>query len=325
MPQLNLDQWNEFVSHQPDAHLLQTGAWGELKAAFGWQVVRLQAGDAGAQVLFRSLPLGYSLAYIPKGPVGPDWDALWPEIDALCRERKAVFLKVEPDHWHGDDSRLPADFIPSRHTIQPRRTVMLSLSGDEDEILARMKQKTRYNIRLSAKKDVSVLPSDDLQTFSEMAAVTGQRDGFGVHNLAYYQRAYDLFHPGGNCELLLAEYEGRPLAALMVFAQGSRAWYLYGVSNNAERNRMPAYGLQWAAMQWARTQGCTEYDMWGVPDEDEEVLEAEFTSRSDGLWGVYRFKRGFGGEVKRTLGAFDRVSMPTLYKLYQLYFRFRGI
>ena len=103
----------------------------------------------------------------------------------------------------------------------------------------------------------------------------------------------------------------------MVFYQGWRAWYFYGASSDEERNRMPAYLLQWEAMRWARLHGCREYDLWGVPDEDESVLEANFTGRSDGLWGVYRFKRGFGGKLARSVGAWRRVYNPALYRLYQ--------
>jgi lipid II:glycine glycyltransferase (peptidoglycan interpeptide bridge formation enzyme) len=117
------------------------------------------------------------------------------------------------------------------------------------------------------------------------------------------------------CELLVAEAEGQPLAALIVFARGARAWYLYGASANEFRNYMPTYVLQWEAMRWARVQGCTEYDLWGVPDEDEETLEAEFTKRADGLWGVYRFKRGFGGEVRRGAGPWERVYRPVLHRV----------
>jgi lipid II:glycine glycyltransferase (peptidoglycan interpeptide bridge formation enzyme) len=117
-------------------------------------------------------------------------------------------------------------------------------------------------------------------------------------------------------ELLVAEYDGKPLAALMVFARGRHAWYIYGASNNEERNLMPTYLLQWEAMRWARSKGAEEYDLWGVPDKDEETLEANFTERNDGLWGVYRFKRGFGGELKRAAQALDRVYNPFLYKLY---------
>jgi lipid II:glycine glycyltransferase (peptidoglycan interpeptide bridge formation enzyme) len=102
----------------------------------------------------------------------------------------------------------------------------------------------------------------------------------------------------------------------MVFVVGYRSWYVYGASNDRERNLMPTYLLQWEAIRWARARGCEVYDMWGVPDEDEPVLEAGFETRSDGLWGVYRFKRGFGGELKRAAQAMDRVYNPWLYQLY---------
>jgi len=103
----------------------------------------------------------------------------------------------------------------------------------------------------------------------------------------------------------------------MVFAHGDRAWYFYGASSNTHRNRMPSYILQWEAMKWARSQGCLEYDLWGVPDVDLEYLESNFQNRSDGLWSVYRFKRGFGGELKKALGPWDRVYHPTLYSFYR--------
>jgi lipid II:glycine glycyltransferase (peptidoglycan interpeptide bridge formation enzyme) len=182
-----------------------------------------------------------------------------------------------------------------------------------------MKPKCRYNIRLAEKKGVTVRAWDDISAFHEMMTVTGGRDNFGVHSKEYYQRAYELFHPKGMCELLVAEYEGKPLASLMVFANGKRAWYVYGASNDYERNRMPTYLLQWEAIRWAKTRGCEEYDLWGVPDENEETLEANFESRHGGLWGVYRFKRGFGGEVRRSAQALDRVYNPLLYWMYTKY------
>ena len=114
----------------------------------------------------------------------------------------------------------------------------------------------------------------------------------------------------------MATYQGQALAAIMAFKRGNRAWYFYGASNDQERNRMPTYLLQWQAMRWAAQAGCNEYDLWGVPDADEEVLETQFTQRSDGLWGVYRFKRGFGGEVKRTAGVYAKVLRPAIYRLY---------
>jgi lipid II:glycine glycyltransferase (peptidoglycan interpeptide bridge formation enzyme) len=105
----------------------------------------------------------------------------------------------------------------------------------------------------------------------------------------------------------------------MLFILGTQAWYFYGGSSNEERNRMPTYLLQWEAMRWAKAHGATSYDLWGVPDEDEETLEGNFETRHDGLWGVYRFKRGFGGKLIREPHALDRVYSPLLYKAYQAF------
>jgi lipid II:glycine glycyltransferase (peptidoglycan interpeptide bridge formation enzyme) len=115
----------------------------------------------------------------------------------------------------------------------------------------------------------------------------------------------------------MAEYEGRPLAGLMAFAWGQTAAYFYGASSNEERQRMPAYAAQWAAMRWAKAKGCMSYDLWGIPDAPEGELEEQFTGRTDHLWPVYRFKRGFGGEIRRTVGAADRVYNRLLHRLYQ--------
>jgi peptidoglycan pentaglycine glycine transferase (the first glycine) len=321
MTELTASAWEEFLAGYPEAHLLQTTAWGVLKAGFGWTPLRVVVGQTGAQVLLRRLPLGFSLAYIPRGPVGPDWPALWPELRRSCRRRGDILLKVEPDVWEPATAGLLhgplAGFFASPQTVQPPRTVVVNLEGDEEVLLGRMKQKTRYNIRLAQKKEVIVYPSGDLDTFYHMIQVTGTRDGFGVHSLAYYRQVYQLFQPRGECELLQAEYAGQPLAALMVFAHGSRAWYFYGASSDAERSRMPTYLLQWEAMRWAHAHGCREYDLWGIPDVDETELEAGFAERSDSLWGVYRFKRGFGGQVQRTIGAWDLPYQPLLYRLYR--------
>jgi len=318
LSQLTPLAWDTFLARYPESHLLQTAAWGDLKSTFGWSVERVIAGNAGAQLLLRRIAPGMNIAYLAKGPIGEAWDALWPEIDAICQRRHAILLKVEPDLWLEPNTpdHPPRGFRLSAHSIQPPRTLLVDLSGDEETILGRMKQKTRYNIKLAQKKGVTVQPTDDLNIFFRLMHVTGERDKFGVHSQAYYQRAYELFHARNSCDLLLAEYEQESLAALMVFSQGKRAWYLYGASSNEHRDRMPTYLLQWEAMRWAREHGCTQYDLWGVPDADENLLEAEFSHRSDGLWGVYRNKRGFGGKLIRAAGPWDRVYSPIAYRLY---------
>jgi lipid II:glycine glycyltransferase (peptidoglycan interpeptide bridge formation enzyme) len=317
---VSLADWNRFLSEHPNTHLLQTGEWGELKGGFGWKPVRIIDGNCGVQILFRKLPLGFTIGYIPKSVISDQSSSeqFWKEIDSVCRKHRAIFCKLEPDSW--SDSPLPAGeglgVRVSPHNIQPPRTIIVNIKDSKEDILARMRQKTRYNIRLAEKKGVTVRAWDDIESFHKMMLLTGRRDGFGIHSLEYYKRAYDLFQPEGLCELLLAEYEGKPLAALFVARNGNRAYYLYGASTDEERNRMPTYLLQWEAMKWAKVRGCDEYDLWGVPDEDETSLEASFETRHDGLWGVYRFKRGFGGDLKRAAQALDRVYNPLLYWAY---------
>lgn len=313
----NIDIGQEY----PEAHLLQLSEWAEFKSHFGWQSRIFSSQFAAAQVLFRSLPAGYSIAYLPKGPLGNNWGSLWKQIDQECKKRKAIFLQVEPDLnlplTAEVEAQFSQGFFREEHTIQPRRTALISLESEEEVLLANMKQKTRYNIRLAAKKGVVVRPTKDVKGFHEMMLTTGNRDGFAVHNLDYYQKVFDIFAPTDKCLLLAAEYNDIPLAYLMLFLSGSRSWYFYGASDNSQRNLMPTYLLQWEAMRLSRARGVKEYDLWGIPDADEDELEANFSDRSDGLWGVYRFKRGFGGRNVRHSPAFIKVYKPLLYKMYK--------
>jgi lipid II:glycine glycyltransferase (peptidoglycan interpeptide bridge formation enzyme) len=203
--------WESFLVNFPNAHILQSSAWGQLKADFGWRVTHVILPNCGTQLLIKQALPGISFAYIPKGPVGVDSQDLWAEIDSICRRTKCIFLKVEPDTWMEDDNKhsfpfgqLPNNFIPSGHSIQPLRTLIVDITGDEAQILGRMKQKTRYNINLAIKKNVVVKSHTELSPFYHLMEITGQRDQFGIHSLAYYQRAFDLFHAHDQCQLLVA-------------------------------------------------------------------------------------------------------------------------
>lgn len=319
MPVCSTSEWNQFLEKFPEAHFMQTGEWGSLKSSFGWEAVRIISGTSGAQILIKKVLFGFSVAYIPKGPLGKDLSNIWPEVDKVCRQHHVIFLKVEVDLWqdeHVDQQLDFPGFITSRFNIQPPNTLLINLNEAETVLLQKMRQKTRYNVNLAVKKGVSVEPWNDIAGFHNMVKVTGERDGFGVHTQEYYQQVYDLFHSTGMCELLVARFDDQPLAALMVFSRGNRAWYVYGASNDQERNRMPAYLLQWEAIRWAQARGCQVYDLWGIPDKNEEYLEANYLNRNDGLWGVYRFKRGFGGKTKRAQQAMDKVYNPILYSIY---------
>ncbi len=284
---------------------------------------------AGAQILFRHLPGGIGrLAYIPKGPL-VDWsnrrecEQLVAALSHAARSQGVLAVTVEPnlkDESIQRERLRSLGFRPAPlSAIQPRRTLVVDITPGEDEILMTMKSKTRYNIRLAGRKGVIVREGgvDDISTFNHMLSTTAERADFGIHPPAYYESAYRLFAPRDWARLLLAEVEGDAVAGLMAFALPPRSWYFYGASVDAHRDKMPTYLLQWEAMRWAKSRGCATYDLWGIPDEDRKTLEDQFTKRSDGLWGVYRFKRGFGGELVRTVGTWDRIQAPLRYQLYK--------
>ncbi len=350
--------WDDFVCAR-GGHLLQSAAWGELKARFGWTARRIALERdgviiAGAQILFRRLPLGLQFAYVPRGPVADpqDREALAELLDALCaaaRERGAFALKIEPN-WLG---ALPLPFrerdgrkssrrfkfkdlvSPMRDDLrgvrvgtcfQPRTTFHVDLARDLDSILAQMKPKWRYNIRLAERKRVQVRAggADDLALFYQLLQITSQRDGFAIHSFDYYRAAFDLLTANDRARLLIAEYAREPLAAIFITAFGREAIYLYGASSNAHRERMPNHALHWAAMQWTKARGCAYYDLWGVGATAEANVGAIRPERSAAeskelpqQHGLYQFKQGFGGSVVRYVGAYDAIFSRIKFALYE--------
>lgn len=292
---------------------------------------------AAALVLQRTIsPGGFSarmrVLYVPKGPL-LDWENIplrqkvLEDLKLLARRKGAIFIKIDPDVVLGEglpnssgDPKNPtgesviADMRNlgwrlSEEQIQFRNTVIIDLQATEDEILARMKQKTRYNVRLAERKGVMIRTGnlDDLQLLYQMYAETSIRDGFVIRSPSYYYNTWQTFLQAGLAEVLIAENNGEIIAAVIVFTFAGKAWYIYGMSRDSHREKMPNYLLQWRAMQLARNKGCKTYDLWGAPDEFNE---------KDPLWGVYRFKEGLGGKIVRHIGAWDLPTSPVLYRLY---------
>ncbi len=346
-PSLTPQLWDAWIGASPSGHLLQSWAWGDLKARFGWRPVRIAVIEddailAGAQVLFRPLLGRYlSTAYVPKGPVlgrrSPTTEASVRLLEAVhdtCRRERGLSLKFEPDwedHTEAHGWLRSQGFAPSALTVQPRRTVVVDLTPGEDAILAQMKSKTRYNIRLAQRKGVSVRlgTEQDLAPFFELLRITAHRAEFGIHTRDYYTEAWRLFAQQEAVALLLADYGGHTLAAIMVFAFARKAWYMYGASSDEERQLMPTYLVQWEAMRWAKARGCETYDLWGIPDVDENAIGSDISDAerhgvlSAGMGGLYRFKRGFGGREVRYVGAYDYVYNRPLYGLFSAAWNWR--
>ena len=285
-------------------------------------------------VLSRGFASRLCILYAPKGPLldwtnGPLCNRVLDDLQAFAKKQGAIFLKIDPDVVLG--TGVPNSEVSrkdnggqavmselrrrgwrfSSDQIQFKNTVLIDLSASEDEILARMKQKTRYNIRLAGKKGVTVRVGAlaDLPMLYKMYAETSVRDGFVIRDEGYYRTVWELFMQSAepSAEPLIAEVDGEVVAAIFVFYFAGRAYYVYGMSREAQREKMPNYLLQWEAMKRAKSRGCSVYDLWGAPDEIKE---------SDSMWGVFRFKEGLGGQVVRTLGAWDYAPNPFWYKMY---------
>jgi peptidoglycan pentaglycine glycine transferase (the first glycine) len=332
--------WDRALLALPNPHVLQSWAWGEFKAEHGWRATRLLFREEGravaaVSVLRRKLPrLPLSVSYVAKGPI-LDWtdgalaSRVLAELERLARQRGSVFVKIDPDVYYPGDAQASAGSILSRpacaptiegalkargwrfsdEQIQFRNTVLLDLRRSEEDLLAAMKQKTRYNIRLAARRGVTVRQGDevDLELFYQLYAETARRDVFPIRPAGYYLGVWQRFLADGRAGLLLAGVEGEDVAGLLLFVFGSAAWYMYGASSDRHRERMPNQLLQWEAMRWARAAGCDLYDLWGAPDTLDE---------SDPMWGVLRFKLGLGGRLVQGLGAWDFVANQAAYRLY---------
>lgn len=345
-------EWDAFVARHGYPQFLQTSAWAALKNQFEWQATRVVVNEkgsgagapiGGASILLRRAA-GVTLAYVPRGPV-VDWGnevavrAVMSATGKKARAMGASVLLVEPelpDSYAAQRLMDRLGLTRSPNTIQPPSTIMLDIGGDEDAVMARMKSKWRYNIRLAERKGVTVreLQRDELPIFYKLMGETAVRDRFFVHSDDYYAAAYDLFAPKMGA-FLLAEYESKPLGALVVLRCGKMAWYVWGASSSQERSRMPNHALQWAAIRWAREHGATRYDFWGIPDEigqvavglangsgagtpvDEIPVDLDALPAED-LWGVYRFKQGFGGEVVRHVGTWEMELRPVGYQLFRV-------
>ena len=330
--------WQQALAKMPNAHALQSWAWAEQKSRWGWTPIPLtltiseSSWDplATAMVLKRKIPYTpFCILYVPKGPAlnykdGALRRVVLAELENIARRESAIFIKIDPEvvqSW-GDEAERPSPLGTkftqelqdrgwrfSAEQIQFRNTVELDLTESEENLLAAMKSKTRYNIRLAERKGIVVRDGTeaDFPTMAEMYAETAARDGFGIRPSAYYLDAWQSFHQAGMGHLLIAEYEGEPVAAVYLVRFGERVIYMYGASTDKERQRMPNYLLQWEAIRWGKTQGGKVYDFWGAPDEFVE---------NDRLWGVWRFKAGFNGQVVRHIGAWDFAVRPLLYQLY---------
>jgi peptidoglycan pentaglycine glycine transferase (the first glycine) len=317
--------WNSTITNLPHHHILQAWEWGDFKSRWGWSPSRFlwhsatEDTVAAIQFLRRAIPrTPFGIGYIPKGPLFDDTNPALAEtvlrdIETEARRQRCLFVKIDPDILAANTAFV--DLLQKRgwvrgEPIQFPNTGVVDVTPDEETLLANMKQKWRYNIRLAERRGVVIQHGTpaDFPTFYRLYAETATRDGFLIRPEAYYLDVWNDFYAKGLAHLLLATVENDPVAGMVLFRFGNRVWYFYGASSDRHRDAMPNHALQWAAIQWAKSVGATEYDLWGAP--------TDLNDPNDGMAGVWRFKVGFNPEFRDQIGAWDFPVNRWAYRLY---------
>ncbi|HEV7678388.1 MAG TPA: peptidoglycan bridge formation glycyltransferase FemA/FemB family protein [Candidatus Dormibacteraeota bacterium] len=304
--------WDGQLLTWPRPHLLQSWGWGELQAGAGWAVERSVVAGLPLTILRggAGVPWLPPRLYVPKGPAcdpgdAAAWSAVLEELEDTARRTGAVSVTVEPNAWYDEhgalQNALGAAWRPAA-TVQPEHTAVVDLRGGEEQVLQRMKPKGRYNIRLAARKGVTVeTPSDPDRAAAELArlcAATAQRQGINLPGPGYFRRALDRLP---TARIHLAVVEGEAVSGVLVAHFAGEMIYLYGGSEARHRERQPSSALHHHVIQEALAAGCDRYDLWGLAPSDDP---------SHPWHGLRQFKLALGGAERGTAGAFEHVRRP---------------
>lgn len=316
-------RWDELVLANPDGgHILQTRAWGEFKRNWGWRPRYLiaQAGDRqiALMVLSRRSPGIGELWYAPKGPGVADIEQLCQLLAGVRSRAWSFAVKVEPELLDNEQTRealRAAGMRKSRHDVQiTRATILVDVDRDDDALLASFKPKTRYNIRLAARRGVTVAPVPatdvNVDTMYRLMAATRDRAGFTLRPKPYFCGYWQLQEAAGQGQLFFASWNGEVLAGLFATYLGRKAWYKDGGSSKQHAEVMAPHLLQWEVMRWLRERGVATYDLVAVPPKSQ-------LRESHPLYGLYRFKSGFSDQITEFVGTWDAVLDPRRFTLWE--------
>ncbi|MFA5051725.1 MAG: peptidoglycan bridge formation glycyltransferase FemA/FemB family protein [Patescibacteria group bacterium] len=319
-----------FVGVRPGSQFLQSWPWGDFQRAVPrpvrrWGVYENHALVGAAQLIEHQLPLGKKYWYCPRGPViddrlpvdryGVAARQLLEEIMGQAEKNGCMFVKIEPAWGQSSETVLGTIArgwqMKKVDQVQPAQTWLLDLGQSEEQLLAAMHHKTRYNVKLAERKGVIVRTAETVNDFDAFLALTTQtarRDKITTHSPDYYRIMHRALVTNGFLQLFSAEYEGKNIAANIVIFFGDTVTYLHGASGDERREMMAPHLLQWRQIQEAKKRGYKKYDFGGVVlNEDESHPWA----------GITRFKQGFGGYGVSYLGAYDLILDPVWYTIYK--------
>ncbi len=283
--------------------LLQTDAWLEFQRSFGRTIFSYDHNGIRARFIRQQAALGWNWLYCPQGPlidysvmsggVHHAYEAFEHWLIEQATREKSLFVKVEPHDVKAAELIATGKFQHTNESVQPHRTIIVDLNGDNNELLGRMHHKTRYHIRLAEREGITVASHGTIEEFLELMKQTTKRDQFRAHHDDYYRAQLEFFkhRTDVTLELWIARTHGAAAAAALVATHGSNSYYLHGASNYAYRELRAPFALHWAIMRALRERGVQHYDLWGI-DANK--------------WpGVTRFKSGWGGRLVEYPGAFD--------------------
>lgn len=308
--------WDDIASHP-----LQSWAWGKFRQAMGIDVVRLgvvQGEGArpelveGWQLTFHRVPhTPWTIGYFPKGPA--PGTVMVDELTKLGRQKKAIFIQLEPNILTTHQLAInTCQLIPSHHPLFTKYTFVLNLTKSEDELLAAMHPKTRYNIKIAQKHGVIVKEDNSKNAFDEylrLTSETSKRQAFYAHNQAYHREMWQIMRRANIAHLWTAAYEQNILAAWIVFVWKNTIYYPYGASSRRYREVMAPNLLLWEICRWAKVHNLKYFDLWGALGLDPDP--------NDPWFGFHRFKAGYNPTLIEFIGSFDLVINPLLYKIYK--------
>lgn len=334
------EQWDTFLTSQPRGHLLQSYEWGELNKYLGGRNYRLGALDRGRMVgammltvtqvpLPSSVPVRFEWLYCTRGPTveQPDSPALAALIErahVIARKEHAVVLRLEPN-IADDDPNMDAWIAAYRGlgfqinpiTVHGRRSWVLDIRPGAVQLLADFKMTWRQNVRSAERKGVIIREVEseaDFDAYYNLLKITSERDAFFIHSKDYHKEILREFKSKGDAVLYLAEHEGEAIAAKMLIRFGDWCWDMFGATSNNKRNLKPAYLLQYRCIQWAQARGCSYFDFRAIP----EILEP-----GEEMWGVYEYKKGFGGFSRLNIPTQDYVYRPLIYNAWRRFVEMR--
>lgn len=317
-------------TNSPDGGFLQSSHWRAFQKVAGRKTFFIEVENFVASIIEHQLPVVGKYFYVPRGPIFQSEMLKLPlgKMLELAQENGAGWIRIDPANAVALKSlraNIDLKIVKAPHDMQPKEIFVINIAKSEAEILAEMKAKTRYNIRLAEKKGVQIRVSRasvDVEKFCELVAVTAKRDGITAHPQAYYKKMVATIPPE-HLQIYLAEFEGKIIAANLILFFGEIATYLHGASDNEHRNVMAPYLLQWQAIIDAKEKGCTHYDFGGVKTQIANRvshIDSRSTIHDTRSWaGITKFKTGFAQNAQplEFPGSYDIVIDPLRYMIYR--------